>query len=305
MGKLTVVGAGKLGSCIAYEVANRGLVNELVLIDLYRELAEENAEDIKQSLAFRNGAEVYAGDYGDAEGSDVVVIAAGKPRTPDMKSRMDLIEVNQKIIRAVASNLKSIGGEFVVVTLTNPLDVMNYLVWRYTGFDRSRVIGSAGQLDSSRFRCVLSRRLKVSVLDIDAFVIGEHGDDQVPVFSRVRVKGKPVRFTDTEKIEICEELKKSALNVISKKGATIFAPANNTANIIQAILKDEKKLAVCSAILDGEYGLSGVSIGVPAILGRSGVEAILEWRLSEDERLRFEAGAEKLRRSIEQLIGSN
>ena len=304
MSKLTVVGAGKLGSCIAYEVANRGLVEELVLIDLYRELAEGNAEDIKQSLAFRNNAEVYAGDYEDAEGSDVVVIAAGKPRTPEMKSRMDLIEVNQEIVRAVASNLKSIKGEFIVVTLTNPLDVMNYVVWRYTGFDRSRVIGSAGQLDSSRFRCVLSKRLKIPVLEVDAFVIGEHGEDQVPVFSRVRVRGKRFSFTEDEKIEIWKELRESALNVISKKGATIFAPANNTANLIQAILKDEKKLAICSAILEGEYGLSGISIGVPAILGRSGVEAILEWELSEDEKLRFKAGAEKLRRTIKRIFSS-
>ena len=304
MSKLTVVGTGNLGSCIGYEVANRGLVDELVLIDVYRELAEGNAEDIKQSLAFRNNTEVYAGDYDDADGSDIVVITAGKPRTPEIKSRMDLLNVNRKIIRDVTSNLKSLGGEFIVITLTNPIDLINYLVWKYTGFERRRIIGSAGQLDSSRFRCVLSRKFGVPVLDVDAFVIGEHGENQVPVFSRVKVKGERKRFSEEEKEKVREKLRASALNVISKKGATIFAPANNTVNMIQSILKNEKRLMVCSVVLNGEYGLREVSIGVPAILGRGGVETVLEWELDEEEHGIFYAGAEKLNKTIKSISGS-
>lgn len=304
MSKLTVVGTGNLGSCIGYEVANRGLVDELVLIDVYRELAEGNAEDIKQSLAFRNNIEVYAGDYGDADGSDIVVITAGKPRTPEIKSRMDLLNVNRKIIRDVTSNLKSLGGEFIVITLTNPIDLINYLVWKYTGFERRRVIGSAGQLDSSRFRSVLSRKFGVPVLDVDAFVMGEHGEHQVPVFSRVKVKGERKGFSEEEKEKVRKELRASALNVISKKGATIFAPANNTVNMIQSILKNEKRLMVCSVVLNGEYGLREVSIGVPAILGRGGVETVLEWELDKEECGIFYAGAEKLNKTIKSILGS-
>ncbi|MCW4020783.1 MAG: malate dehydrogenase [Candidatus Bathyarchaeota archaeon] len=298
MRKVTVIGVGSLGSCIAYETANRGLVDELVLVDVYRELAEGNAADIAQALAFRSNVEVKAGDYGDAEGSQVIIVTAGKPRTPDMKSRMELLEVNKKIIGSVASELKKTTGEPIIVTLTNPVDIMNYVMWKDTGLERRRVLGSAGMLDSARFRTVLSGKYQTSILDVDAYVIGEHGDNQTPVFSQARIKGQKRTFGKNERSEILKRLRRSALNVISKKGATIFAPANNTANLIQTILNDEKKTAVCSVVLDGEYGLKDVSMGVPATIGRNGVEKILEWKLKEEEKSSFYRGAEHLKAMI-------
>lgn len=301
MNKATVIGAGKLGSCIGYEVANRGIVDELVLIDIYKELAEGNAEDIKQSLAFRNDTKVCAGDYEDANGSDIIIVTAGKPRTPEMKSRMELLNANKAIIKDVASELRDVEGDFIVVTLTNPVDFMNYLMWKYTGFERRRILGSAGQLDSSRFKVALSRRYGIPVLNIEAHVIGEHGENQVPVFSKVRFRGEEKTFTKREREEIQEEIKESALKVISKKGATIFAPANNTANIIQSILRDEKNLAMCSVILDGEYGLRDISIGAPVVVGRRGAEKILEWELDLDEKETFRRGAEKIKETIGRL----
>jgi len=301
-GKVSIIGVGNLGSCIAYEVANRGLVKELVLIDVVRDLAEGNAEDISQAMAFRNNAYVYAGDYGDAENSDIIIVTAGKPRTPEMKSRLDLLEVNKRIISDVAQKIVGLHGEPIVITLTNPVDIMNYLMWKYTGFPRARVIGSAGMLDSARFRHLLSRKYNVPVLDVEAYVIGEHGEYQVPLFSRVKFKGVSQRFTEGERINIVEELKQSALTVISKKGATIYAPANNTANVVEAILRDAKSLYICSAILDGEYGLKDISIGVPVILGRSGVEKIAEWDMSEDEKKTFYSGAKRMRREIEVIL---
>ncbi len=301
MVKVTVIGVGKLGSCIAYEVARRGLPDELVLVDIYRELAEGNAADIAQALAFESNLEVYAGDYADADGSDVIVVTAGKPRTPEMKSRMELLNVNARIIRSVAFEIKGLSGDFVVVTLTNPVDLMNYLMWRYTGIERFRVIGSAGQLDSSRFRRTLSRLYGVPVLEIDAYVIGEHGENQVPVFSKVRIRGERRSFTPEETARIRDELRETALRVISKKGATIYAPANNTADVIQAIVRNEKRLFVCSVVLDGEYGLRDVSVGVPVIIGRGGVEDIIEWSLDKDEEDIFRRGAERLKSVIESL----
>jgi len=302
MNKATVIGVGSLGSCIAYEIANRGLVDELVLIDVYRELAEGNAADIMQALAFRNNVKVTAGDYKDADGSQVIVVTAGKPRTPQMKSRMELLEVNQRIIQTVASNIRKIRGDPIIVTLTNPMDVMNYVMWKNTGLDRRRVLGSAGMLDSARFRTVLSRRYLTPILDVDAYVIGEHGDNQVPVFSQVKLRGEKRFFDKKERMEILKELRESALNVISKKGATIFAPANNTVNMVQAILKDEKRTAVCSVVLDGEYGLKDASIGVPVTLGRNGVESIIEWELDEEEKSIFYKGAEHLKTTINSLF---
>jgi len=301
MKKATVVGVGSLGSCIAYELAARGTVDQIVLIDIYRELAEGNAEDISQAMAFRSNVEVIPGGYEDADGSEVIVVTAGKPRTPEMRSRMDLLNVNLKIIESVASSIKGIRGEPVVITLTNPVDIMNYVMWKSTGFGRDRIIGSAGMLDSARFRKALSRKLEVPVLDIEAYVLGEHGDNQTPLFSRVKVKGKKRRFSIEERREITEEIRRSALDVISKKGGTVYAPASNTVNMIQMIVEDSSSLAVGSVVLDGEYGLRDVSIGVPIELGREGVKRILEWELDEDEKAMFYRGAENLRGIIREL----
>lgn len=299
MKKVTVVGVGNLGSCIAYEVANRGLVDKLVLVDICQELAEGNATDIAQALAFRNNTEVKAGDYKDAEGSQVIVVTAGKPRSPDMKSRMELFEANRRIIAAVASEIrKNIGQESVIVTLTNPVDVMNYLMWKNVGLDRRKVLGSAGMLDSARLRTVLARMLRTPVLDVKAYVLGEHGESQVPVFSQVSIEGRKRASNQTERREMAKRLRESALEVISKKGATIYAPTSNTVTMIQAILHDEKRLAVCSVVLDGEYGLKNVSLGVPVILGENGVEQVLEWELDEEEKAIFYQGAENLRKTI-------
>ena len=301
MSKATVIGVGSLGSCIAYELAAREIVDQIVLIDIYRELAEGNAEDIAQAMAFRSNVEVVPGDYEDADGSQVIIVTAGKPRTPDMKSRMDLLKANLRIIKSVASNIKEIEGEPVVVTLTNPVDIMNYVMWKHTGFDRRKVIGSAGMLDSARFRKALSRKLGVPVLDIEAYVLGEHGDNQTPLFSRVTVKGEKAAFSTEERREITEEIRQSALNVISKKGGTVYAPASNTVNMIRMIIEDLCGLAVCSVVLDGEYGLKDVSIGVPVELNRQGVERIFEWELDEDERATFYRGAENLKKIIKTI----
>jgi len=302
MCKITVIGVGNLGSCIAYEIANRGIAEEIVLIDIVKNLAEGNAEDIAQAIAFRNNTKVYAGDYRDAEDSEIIVITAGKPRSPKMKTRLELLEVNKNIVRDVALNIRKIGEETVVVTLTNPVDIMNYLVWKYSNLPRGKVIGSAGMLDSARFRRILSKKFSVPVLDVEAYVIGEHGENQVPVFSRVKIGGKNVVFSENERTEIREELRKTALKVISKKGATIYAPANNTVNMIEKILADGGGVCVCSAVLDGEYGLKDLSIGVPAALGKNGVKEILEWDLSEDEKKTFYLGAENIKKALKSIL---
>ncbi len=301
MNKVAVVGVGNLGSCIAYEIASRGIADEMVLVDVFHELAEGNAADIAQALAFRNNTKVVAGGYGDAEGSKVVVVTAGKPRTPDMKSRMDLLEANRKIVTSVATSLRQVGGIPVIVTLSNPVDVMNYVMWKTTGFDRRRVIGSAGMLDSARFRTVLGSKYDVPVLDVEAYVIGEHGDSQVPVFSQVKIKKRKKTFTGEERGQIMNGLKESALQVISKKGATIYAPASNTANVVEAILKNQKSLSVCSVVLDGEYGVKDVSLGAPVILSANGIEKVIEWDLDDSEKSLFNRGAEQLKETIKSM----
>jgi len=303
MVKVTVIGVGNLGSCIAYEIATRGLADELVLVDVIRDLAEGQAADIEQAIALRKGIEVFAGNYDDVKGSDLVLVAAGKARTPEMKSRLELLSINSHIIKDVATRIKPfLSKECIVITLTNPLDIMNYLMWRTLGIERRRVIGSSSQLDSARFRVLLAKKFHVKPLDIDAYVIGEHGENQVPLFSHVKVFGKPISFEEHEKEELRETLKDYALKVVSKKGATIYAPASNTADMAQAILRDERRLMCCSIVLEGEYGLESVSIGVPAILGRGGAEEIQEWKLAEEEEALFKRGAEGMKKILQSLF---
>ncbi len=295
MKKAAVIGVGNLGSCIAYEVANRGLVESLTLVDVVKDLAVGQADDIEQALAFRSNTRVYPGEYEDAADSDLVVITAGKPRTPEMKSRLELLEVNARIIEDVAAHVKGFNEHCVYILLTNPLDTMTYLFSKRTGVNREKVIGSAGQLDTARFRNVLSRIYDVNVMDVEAYVIGEHGEHQVPLFSRVRLRGELKSFTAVEEARLWEELRDYAIRVVAKKGATVYAPANNTAEMAQAVLRNEGRVMVCSTVLSGEYRLNDVSIGVPAVLGAHGVERILEWPLNDEETRMFYAGADALR----------
>ncbi|MBS7615402.1 malate dehydrogenase [Candidatus Bathyarchaeota archaeon] len=301
--KATIIGVGNLGSCIAYEIAVRDFVDRIVLVDVYHELAEGNALDIAQAIAFRNDTEVLAGSYEEASDSNVIVVTAGKPRTPDMKSRMELLEANTKIIKSVALELKKLGGASVIITLTNPMDVMNYVMWKTTAMDKTKILGSGGMLDSARLRTVLASKYGVSSLDVDAYVIGEHGENQVPVFSQVRLGNRKKTISEVDRVEVMNKLRDSALQVISKKGATIYAPACNTANMVEAIIKDEKKLAVCSCVLNGEYGLQDVSIGVPVILGRNGIEKVVEWKLDDNEKTLFLKGAHQLKETIKSIFG--
>jgi len=302
--KTTIIGVGNLGSCIAYEIAVRDFVDKIVLVDVYHELAEGNALDIAQAIAFRNDTEVVAGSYEEAKGSNVIVVTAGKPRTPDMKSRMELLEVNTKIIKSIAFEIKKLSETPVIITLTNPMDVMNYVMWKTTAMDRVKVLGSGGMLDSARLRTVLAAKYGVSSLDVDAYVMGEHGENQVPVFSQMKLRNQKKTVSEAERVEITNKLKESALQVISKKGATIYAPACNTVNMVEAIIKDERKLAVCSCVLNSEYGLQDVSIGVPVILGRNGIEKIVEWKLDEHEKILFLKGAHQLKETIRSIFSS-
>jgi malate dehydrogenase len=286
MNKVSVIGVGGVGS---------------FLIDKFHELAEGNAADINQALAFTNNVKIKAGNYEDAEKSQVIIVTAGKPRTHDMKSRMDLLKINKKIIEDVASNIKELSNNPIVITLTNPVDIMNYIMWNKTKLNRMKILGSASMLDSSRFRTVLRKKYEIPILEIESYVMGQHGDNQVPVFSQTRIKGEKKNFSEQQRTEIMSKLKQSALEVISKKGATIFAPANNTVNMIQSILKDEKKICTCSVVLNGEYCLKNVSIGVPVKLGYDGVENILEWNLDEKEKAILYQGAHKMKELIKTI----
>lgn len=291
--KLSIIGAGTIGATLAYQCAEKNLFDELVLVDIAEGLAKGQCLDICHALAYGGETEISCGTYLDMCDSDIIVISAGKPRRPGT-DRLDLIRDNCKIIEQISSEIVKNAPDSIVVAVTNPVDIMNRAAFLKTGFDRSRIIGFGGQLDSARFRYLLSLEYSVPVGDVEAYVIGEHGEAQVPVFSRIKIRGELVTIDDQRRDELRTRLRASAMEVIEKKGATVFAPINTLIPMLESIIYDKKETMMCSANLDGEYGLRDVSIGVPTTLGKLGIEKIKEWDLDEYEKKLLVSGAQKL-----------
>jgi len=297
MVKVTVVGVGVMGSAAAFAIAQEEYVDDLVLIDLLEEYAMGQAMDISQALAHSSDTRVVSGglnDYTLAEDSDIVVVTSGKPRAPGM-TREELLRENEKIITEVAQKLKEHCSGAVIITVANPMDIMNYLIQKITGFQREKVIGMGGRLDSSRFRRVVADELGVPVTSVEGYVVGQHGELQVQLFSRLKVNDKPVGFDNTKRDEIRERIRLSNVEVIERKKATQFAPAICIRDMVRAIATDSKEIIPSSVVLDGEYGLNELSLGVPIVLGKNGAERIFEWKMDEYEKKLFDRAAEKNR----------
>lgn len=296
MAKVSVVGAaGTVGAATAYSLALRDVVDELVLVDIpsQEDTTVGQAADVNHGIAYDANTRVRQGGYEATAGSEVVVITAGIPRSPG-QSRLDLAEDNAPIMDDIGSSLAEYNDDFVTVTTSNPVDLLNRHLYEVGDRDRTQVIGFGGRLDSARFRYVLSERFEVPVQNVEATIMGEHGDDQVPVFSKVRVDGRDPDFSEAEQEEILAELKASAMDVIERKGATEWGPAQGVAHTVEAILRDTGEVLPCSIPLDGEYGLQDAGVGVPARLGRGGVREIIDWDLAERELAQLETAAEKL-----------
>lgn len=297
MAKVSVVGAaGTVGAAAAYSLALRDVVEEIVLVDIPEKEDETigQAADTNHGIAYDANTTVVQGGYPTTADSDVVVITAGIPRSPG-QTRLDLAEVNAPIMEDIGSSLREYSEDFVTVTTSNPVDLLNRHLFEVGDRDRSKVVGFGGRLDSARFRYVLAERFGVPLQNVEATILGEHGDDQVPVFSKVRIDGRDPAFSGAEQDEILEELQESAMDVIERKGATEWGPARGVAHTVEAILRDTGEVLPCSVYLDGEYGLADVALGVPVRLGANGVEEVIEWDLDEAERRGLDQAAEKLR----------
>ncbi len=282
MARLAVVGVGRIGGEVAYLAASQGIADELVLYDSAPEILQAQVLDIRHT-----GLDVsISTDIQEIRTADICVFSAGLPRTPSVKTRADLLGTNMPATREFAGMLKGFSG--ILITVTNPMDVINYYLREKTGMPREHCIGFGGQLDSARFGIVLRERK----INGPPFVLGEHGDHQVPAFSRL---DRPVEVPVRE--EILSRLRGASMEVIRGKGGTVFGPAFHITRLIRMIVSDTRELAVCSVVLDGEYGVSGCSLGVPVRVGRNGILAIEEWDLDmwESEKMN-EAGmfAQKL-----------
>ena len=303
MAKVSIVGAaGTVGAAAGYSIALDGTADELVFVDIpsQEDVTVGQAADTNHGIAYDSNTVVRQGTYEDTAGSDVVVITAGLPRQPG-DSRLDLADDNAPIMEDIQSSLAEYNDEFITITTSNPVDLLNRHLYEAGDRPREHVIGFGGRLDSARFRYVLSERFDVPVQNVEATILGEHGDSQVPVFSKLRVDGRDPTFSADEQEEILADLKESAMNVIERKGATEWGPARGVAHTVSAILNDTGEVIPSSVPLAGEFGHEGVGRGVPARLGADGVEEIIEWDLSALEQEQLAEAAEKLDEQYEKI----
>ena len=295
-----IAGAGKIGAQSALEIASMGL-DDVALVDIVPGLAEGEALDISHKLSDAGVDVEVTGstDYSGLRGAGLVVIAAGMGRKPGM-TRMDLLAKNAGIVGPVAKEVAKHAPDAVLLMMTNPMDVLTYVALKASGFPKQRVVGQGGLLDNSRFKYVLAKKLEVSRGSIDSIVLGEHGENMIPIASHTFVSGVPLSdLLSAEEIKrAIDDTRKVAADVISKKGATVFAPGRVVARMARAIADDTKEVVPASAYLEGEYGVSGICIGVPVKLGGGGVEKIYELKLSDKERDWFNRGADTLRDAI-------
>jgi len=302
MSKISLIGAGQIGGTLAHLIGLKELVNEVVLFDVASGIAKGKALDIAQSSSVDGFNVKFSGtdNYEDIKDSDVIIITAGVPRKPGM-SRDDLLGINLKIIKQVAEGIKVNAPNAFVICITNPLDVMVMAFQKYSGLPVNKVVGMAGILDSSRFKLFLSEELNVPVREIDAMVMGGHGDTMVPLPRFTKVSGKPLMDLlkdgkiSEEKLEsINQRTRDGGAEIVKylEKGSAFYAPAASGVEMAEAFLKDQKKLLPCAAHLHGEYGINNVYAGVPVIIGKEGVERIDEIDLNENEKTEFNNSVE-------------
>src|SRR3989440_1035621 len=298
--KIARVGAGSVGAPAAQRLAEKQLARTVVLVDVIEGVPQGKGLDQWESAPIEgfDTRVIGANDYGPAAGSEVVVVAAGIARKPGM-SRDDLVRTNADIVKQVSQQIKQHCPQAIVVVVSNPLDVMCWVTKQVTGFPRERVIGMAGVLDTARYRSFLAEALDVSVEDIQAMVLGGHGDTMVPLISYTTVSGIPVtQLLDKAKLDkIVERTRNGGAEIVAflKTGSAYYAPSAATAQMVESIVLDQKRLLPCAAWLEGEYGLSGMYCGVPCKLGRNGLEKIIEVQLTADEKSALKKSADAVK----------
>ena len=310
MSKVTVVGAGNVGATCANVLVTNQVADEVVLLDIKEGVSEGKAMDIMQTasiLGINTRLTGVTNDYAMTEGSDVVVITSGIPRKPGM-TREELIGVNAGIVQSVMDNVLKHSPNAIVICVSNPMDTMTYLIHKTSGLPKHRIIGMGGALDSARFRYFLSIALGANITEVEGIVIGGHGDTtMIPLVRYAAHRGLPAtELLDKETLEkVAADTMVGGATLTKLLGTSAwYAPGAAAAQLVQAILHDEKKLISCSALLEGEYGQSDICIGVPCLLGRNGIEEVVEFKLNDQEKELFAKSAEAVRKTNAALAGA-
>ena len=309
--KVVIVGAGAVGSGFAFALAQSGIAEEITLLDVNTDLAKGQALDLAHGAPFYRPVSIQAGSAPDAyRNAAIVVVTAGKAQAGPGQSRLDLLQINAKIVTSIVSDIQSVNPDAIVLVATNPVDVLTHVARLRTDWPRGRILGSGTVLDSARFRWLLAEHCGISPQNIHASILGEHGDSEFAAWSLVHVGG--LRMDDycsvcgkcdfvRRRPQILEQVRRSAYHIIGYKGSTSFGVAMAMTQIVRAILRNERRVMTVSASLEGEYGLRDVTLGVPCVLGANGIEEVIQARLTPDEMQQLAHSASVLQDSLAQL----
>ncbi|OGO57314.1 MAG: malate dehydrogenase [Chloroflexi bacterium RBG_16_72_14] len=303
--KVTVIGAGNVGATTAQRIAEAGLA-DVVLVDIVEGMPQGKGLDLAEAapVVGHDARITGTNDYADTAGSDIIVVTSGIPRKPGM-SRDDLIATNAGIVGGVVTSAAAVSPDAIIIVVTNPLDVMCHVAMRASGFPRERVLGMAGVLDSARFRTFIAMEMGVSVEDVHAFVLGGHGDTMVPLSRYSTVAGVPItELLPEERVKALETRTANGgaeIVALLKTGSAYYAPAACTFEMVDAILRDRKRVLPCATYLQGEFGVDGLFVGVPVVLGRGGLERVFEITLTADEQAAFDRSAAAVKELVAAL----
>lgn len=308
--KIAIVGVGNVGATTAYALAESGLFSEMVLIDINKERTAGEAEDLCHAIPFLSPMEIYAGDYADTADAALIIITAGVAQR-GAQTRLDLIHGNFEVFKSIIGSICRYNTDAILLVVTNPVDVLTEVTRRLSGFPSHRVIGSGTVLDTARLKFLLGQRLGVDMRQVHAFIIGEHGDSELPVFSSANISGldlshfcgKPYAACDDAELEeLFIKTRDAAYSIIRGKGATYYGIAEATRRIVTAISRDESAILPVSVAPEGAYGLSDISISLPAVIGREGVKRVLEMPLSEKEAQMLQHSAAQMRAVLDGVL---
>ncbi len=308
--KAAIIGCGFVGAASAFALMESGLFSEMVLIDANRDKAEGEALDISHGLPFAKPMKIYAGDYADLTDAEIIVVTAGANQKPG-ETRLDLVKKNVGIFQSVIPQITRYNNNAILLIVANPVDILTYAAIKISGLPENRVFGSGTVLDTARLKYLLGEHLAVDSRSVHTFIIGEHGDSEFPAWSCTNVSGVPLsRFCDMrghhnhEKAmkELAETVKNSAYRIIEKKGATYYGIAMSVRRICEAIVRDEKSILPVSSMQNGEFGISGVALSTPVIVGKNGIESHVPLQLSDEEMEKLRRSADTLKTIINDLL---
>ncbi|WML40558.1 L-lactate dehydrogenase [Neobacillus sp. OS1-2] len=308
--RVALIGTGFVGSSYAFALLNQGITEELVLIDLNKEKAEGDAMDLNHGLPFApSRTKIWYGDYKECGEADLVVITAGANQKPG-ETRLDLVEKNTRIFKGIVENIMASGFDGIFLVATNPVDILTYAVWKFSGLPKERVIGSGTILDTARFRFLLGDYFDVDTRNVHAYIIGEHGDTELPVWSHADIAGTSISewsknkngFNHEDLNQLFLNVRDAAYHIIERKGATYYGIAMGLVRLTKAILENENSVLTVSAYLDGEYGHKNIYIGVPAVVNRKGIRQIVELNLNEEEKEKFTNSVQVLKKTMEPVF---